>query len=442
MIPSRQLYLLLLLGTVPGLLLASVGPDFSQPQWLGLAILLVLIWDGIVLLLAVLDALQVTGDRVQVSRNPLQRLSIGRENPVELVITADQRSAVLQIRDDYPPDFASPTSVYSITVSPHQTETLTYAVVPSKRGEYRWGQLYVRQLGPWGLAWQQWKVAQSQTVEVYPDLVGLQALSIRLTLQATGNIRQARRMGMGTEFAELREYATGDDPRLIDWKATARRDRLLVRVLEPEQEQTLVVLLDRGRLMTAQVQGLARYDWGLNATLSLALAALHRGDRVGVGVFDRQMQVWVPPERGQRHLFRLIDQLTPTQPELLEPDYLAAVTVAAKRQTRRALVVLITDVIDATASSELLAAMGHLTARHLPFCVALRDPQIDRQAQTPTTAIADTYARAVALDLLTQRRLTLATLQQKGVLVLDAAVDQISDQLVDRYLQLKARNRL
>jgi uncharacterized protein (DUF58 family) len=213
-------------------------------------------------------------------------------------------------------------------------------------------------------------------------------------------------------------------------------------VLEPEQEQTLIVLLDRGRLMTAQVKGLARYDWGLNALLSLALTGLNRGDRVGVGVFDRQMHTWVPPERGQPQLAKLIERLTPIQPALLEPDYLGAVTKVATYQSRRALVVLITEVLDTTASTDLLSAMGRLAPRHLPFCVTLRDPQVDRQAHTLTADIPTTYARAVALDLLSQRQLALAKLKQRGVLILDAPADQISDQLVDRYLQLKARNQL
>jgi uncharacterized protein (DUF58 family) len=299
------------------------------------------------------------------------------------------------------------------------------------------------------LAWHDWKIPASQTVAVYPDLVGLRSLSIRLTLENTGTMRQARRIGMGTEFAELREYGIGDDIRLIDWKATARRSRPLVRVLEPEREQTLIILLDRGRLMTAQVQGLKRFDWGLNATLSLALAGLHRGDKVGIGVFDREVTTWIPPERGQHQLPKLIERLTPIQPILLEPDYVGAVTKLVNQQTRRALVVLITDIVDVTASAELLAALVRLTPRYLPFCVTLRDPQVDRLAHTPPIlekekqgAIEATYARAVALDLLAQRQVAFAQLKQKGVLVLDAPANQISEQLVDRYLQLKARNLL
>jgi uncharacterized protein (DUF58 family) len=442
MIPSRRVYWLLLGGAVSALLLMTLGNDWLSPYALQVSILFALVWDAIVVGLTVVDGWQAKGQRVEVQREALGRLSIGRDNPVKLSVQTGDRPAIVQIRDDYPQTFSTSETNLAFVLPAKSSQELTYTVFPTKRGEYAWGNLQVRQLGPWGLAWQDWKVPQKQTVAVYPDLVGLRSLSIRLTLQNSGNIRRARRQGMGTEFAELRDYAMGDDPRLIDWKATARRNRVLVRVLEPEQEQTLIVLLDRGRLMTAQVKGLARFDWGLNVLLSLALAGLNRGDRVGVGVFDRQMHTWIFPERGQTQLAKLIDQLTPIQPALLEPDYLGAVSTVATRQTRRALVVLITDLVDDIASSELLAAMGRLAPRHLPFCVTLRDPQLDVKAQTLTTDIPDTYARAVALDLLSQRQLALAKLKQKGVLILDAPADRISEDLVERYLQLKTRNQL
>jgi uncharacterized protein (DUF58 family) len=154
------------------------------------------------------------------------------------------------------------------------------------------------------------------------------------------------------------------------------------------------------------------------------------------------LHTWLPPERGQTQLSKLIDRLTPLQPTLLEPDYLGAITTIARQQTRRALVVLLTELIDNTASAELLLAMARLTPRYLPFCVTLRDSQVDRQAQSTTQDLENTYARAVALDLLAQRQVAFATLKQKGVLVLDAPADQITEQLVDRYLQLKIRNQL
>lgn len=439
MIPSQKVYFLLIAGIF-------IAPIVSMMLGVYPTLILVLLFDIVVLSLTVIDGWRVRKNRVKISRELLPRLSIGRDNPVVLKVEGGNINSVVKIRDYYPNEFAVSTSTLNVNLSANNTQELTYTVQPNQRGEFSWGNIQVRQLGSWGLGWHDWQIPQNAQVKVYPDLVGLRSLSIRLTLQSSGSIRKVRQMGIGTEFAELRNYRNGDDLRFVDWKATARRSYAnmgpLVRVLEPEQEQTLLILLDRGRLMTANVQGLQRFDWGINTTLSLALAGLHRGDRVGVAVFDRQIHTWIPPERGQHHLNNLIDRLTPIEPVLLESDYLGAVTHVVQQQTRRALVVVITDLVDMTASSELLAALSKLAPRYLPFCVTLRDPQIDHIAHTFTEDITSAYTRAVSLDLLAQRQVAFAQLKQKGVLVLDAPANQISDQLVERYLQLKARNQL
>jgi uncharacterized protein (DUF58 family) len=439
MIPSQKVYFLLIAGIF-------IAPIVSMILGVYPTFILVLLFDIVILSLTVVDGWRVRKNRVKISRELLPRLSIGRDNPVVLKVEAGNINSIVKIRDYYPTEFAVSTSTLNVNLPANNTQELTYTVQPNQRGEFSWGNIQVRQLGSWGLGWHDWQITHNAQMKVYPDLVGLRSLSIRLTLQSSGSIRKVRQMGIGTEFAELRNYRNGDDLRFVDWKATARRSYAnmgpLVRVLEPEQEQTLLILLDRGRLMTAKVQGLQRFDWGINTTLSLALAGLHRGDRVGVAVFDRQIHSWIPPERGQHHLNNLIDRLTPIEPVLLESDYLGAVTHVVQRQTRRALVVVITDLVDITASSELLAALSKLAPRYLPFCVTLRDPQIDQIAHTFTADITTAYTRAVSLDLLAQRQVAFAQLKQKGVLVLDAPANQISEQLVERYLQLKARNQL
>ncbi|MDJ0795605.1 MAG: DUF58 domain-containing protein [Calothrix sp. MO_167.B12] len=441
MIPATRVYLLLILGIA----IAPITAIFFD---IATSINLTLVFDVIVLILMLVDGWLVRRNRVEVTRELLPRLSIGRDNLVVLRVKSANTNAIVQISDYYPSSFDVSTPVLTTTVPSNSTQELDYTVHPNKRGEFPWGDIQVRQLGSWGLAWDNRKIPQSLKVWVYPDLVGLRSLSIRLTLQSSGSMRQFRRqLGIGTEFAELRNYRVGDDLRFVDWKATARRVSTtnappLIRVLEPEQEQTLLILLDRGRLMTARVHGLQRFDWGLNAALSLALTGLRRGDRVGLGVFDRQMHAWLPPDRGEHHLTSLIDRLTPIQPVLLESDYLGAVTHVVQQQTRRALVVVITDLVDATASAELLAALSRLAPRYLPFCVTLRDPLVDEMAHTFTADVTAAYSRAVALDLLAQRQVAFAQLKQKGVLVLDAPANQISDGLVDKYLQLKARNLL
>jgi uncharacterized protein (DUF58 family) len=443
MLPSKRFYFFLFLGIIPALFLLQILDQAT-------AIYGILAYDLLLIIVAFIDTTKSKQHRVKITRYPLHQLSIGRDNPILFSIIAPDRNVQIIIKDDYPLEFPVSNNTITANLEAQETKELGYTIHPDRRGEYKWGDLRVRQLSSWGLAWDDYTIDAAQKVSVRPDLVGLRSLSLRLTLENTGTLRQKRSMGIGTEFAELREYGIGDDTRSIDWKATARRGVPLVRVLEPEKEQTLIILLDRGRLMTAQVKGLKRFDWGLNATLSLALAGLNRGDRVGVGVFDKEVISWIPPERGKSQLSKLIDRLTPIQPTLLEPDYMGAVTRLVDHQTRRALVVIITDIVDEISSAELLTATMRLTPRYLPFCVTLRDPQVDNLAHnfntsnlTSTNAkIEATYQRAVALDLLSQRQIAFAKLKQKGVLVLDAPADCISEQLVDRYLQLKSKNRL
>jgi uncharacterized protein (DUF58 family) len=441
-IPSGRLVALLAIGGFIATLFATL-----LPSRIGLALLFTLGWYVLLILLAIIDATRVGKQQIQVSREKLGKLSIGRDNPIKIFVAAPssqkkQQKFSYQIRDFAPASLPGNPNAIAGQIAANDQQEHTYTVHPFQRGEYDWQGIQVRQLSAWGLTWQQWRVDAAQPVVVYPDLIGLKALSIKLTLQSSGTIRQTRRLGAGTEFTELREYAVGDDPRLIDWKATARRNRPLIRVLEPEQEQTIIILLDRGRLMTANIQGLQRFDLGLNATLSLALAAIQRGDKVGVGVFDRTLHTWLPPQRGQQHMSQIIDRLSRIQPDLLEPDYVGAINTVISRQNRRALVVIITDIVDIIASAELLTALSRLAPRYLPFCVTLRDPQVDHLAHNLAANIPLAYEQAVAIDLLQQRKLAFAKLQQRGVMVLDAPANQMSDQLVEQYLQIKQKGRL
>ena len=445
-LPTARFYWVLVgLGAIATTLTPVMSPSLGP----SLALQLLLILDGALVVLTIFDGILARRQRVLVQRDPLSRLSIGRDNIVNLTVTpqstaSGKQTYEIHIYDGHPGDMTVTDTVMPLrlSLSGREAQTLSYHIRPDKRGEVSWGDIYVRQRGPLTLAWHRWTVPQRQTVAVYPDLLGLRSLSVRLALQASGSMRQQQRLNTGTGFAELRDYTKGDDPRLIDWKATARRGQPLVRVLEPEREQTLIVLLDRGRLMTAQVEGLSRFDWGLNASLSLALAGINRGDRVGIGVFDSKVHTWLPPNRGQHHLSTMIERLTPIQPVLLESDYLNAVSMLVTQQHRRALVVLITDIVDATASMELLSALSRLRPRYLPLCVTLRDPYIQDQADTSSETVDDAYSRAVALDLLDQRQVAFAKLRQKGVMVLDAPVNQISEKLVDQYLRIKAKNQL
>lgn len=484
-IPTTRFYVYLGLGLViPTIISLLPGPDvppqtgqdlvtdvlwFLIGDWrnlLGLGLLL--IYNLILLGLGIWDFRRGLGWQVEIIRACEPRLSIGRNNPITLTITAHRAPAqtlqTVALLVDHLPLGLEPQNQYvdpgqahpdphdhqfQVLLQTGQQTRLTYSVFPARRGEFTWPGLVVRIKSPWGLAWWHRLIPVTTKVDVYPDLIGLRALSVRLSLEASGSLRRRRHSLGGTEFAELRDYYLGDDLRMMDWKATARRGRPLVRVMEPERDQPLIILLDRGRLMTAQVAGLKRFDWALNAALALAMTGLRRGDRVGLAVFDQGLYRWIAPQAGDSHLGQILTQVYNAEPVMKESDYIGTVSTLLGQYTRRALVVMLTEIIDETASGELLAAMTRLTPRFLPFCVTFRDPLVDHLSHqslgTTITAFPtlDTlYDQAVALDLLQQRQRAFAKVKQQGVLVLDAPAPQLSEALVDQYLLLKARGRL
>lgn len=185
MVPSKRVYFLLILGIF-------IAPTIAIFLGVPNSILLTLLFDVAVLVLMLVDGLQVRRHRVQVTRELPSRLSIGRDNPVVLKVKSGNATATLQIRDFYPTEFGVSVALLNATVPSNSHQELTYTVHPSQRGEFSWGDIQIRQLGAWGLAWDNRKILHSLKVKVYPNLIGLQSLSIRLTLQSSGVNRQSR----------------------------------------------------------------------------------------------------------------------------------------------------------------------------------------------------------------------------------------------------------
>jgi uncharacterized protein (DUF58 family) len=442
-VPGFLLYALFGVGLLLPLIL-SWAFDWS----LGLLWVSIGLYNVVVTAIAIWDYRRAAQWRVRLERVCESKLSIGRDNTVHLKLTVlgHPRKAIaapLEIRDGYPAVFRVDQDLLTVNLTPDLETELSYHVFPPSRGQMSWRTAALRVRSPWGLCWRMWELPLETTVDVYPDLIGLRLLSIRLSLEATGNLQRRYKVG-GTEFSELRDYSVGDDIRMIDWKASARSQRPIVRLLEPEREQPLIILLDRGRLMTAQVEGLRRFDWALNAALALALAGLRRGDRVGIAVFDKTIHTWIAPQPGLIHLSHILERIHTIEPEAVESDYVGVASQVLNQYSRRALVVMLTDIVDEIASQELLGAMGRLSPRFLPLCVALRDPEIDAQARPTQQSekIQQLYTQSVALDLMHQRQVAFAKLQQRGSMVIDAPASKISVQLVEQYLRLKARGRL
>ncbi|MEP6692544.1 MAG: DUF58 domain-containing protein, partial [Gemmatimonadaceae bacterium] len=275
--------------------------------------------------------------------------------------------------------------------------------------------------------------------------LGFQLVATRGTAAAIGDagVRAIRRRGEGTAFANLREYVVGDDPRRIDWKATARRRKLITREYNVEQGQTVLIAIDAGRMMTQLDSGLPRFEYALSSALVLTDVAVQSGDQVGLIVFDDEVRAFVPATRGPAALTRIRQALIPARATMAEPDYAQAFRLLAERHRKRSLIVLFTDVIDARASQALIALASRSAARHLPLVVALRNDRLLAAAVPGAHASTSRlYESAAAEELVAARDEALTRMRRAGVSTLDVPPRAMTAALVNRYLEIKARAAL
>ncbi len=355
------------------------------------------------------------------------------------------RRLSLEVKEHLPePLGGAITPLRRLELPPHLTVEEQLELTPVRRGIGSGGRLDLRILGPMGLAWRQSRIDAPWSAMVYPSLRGtwLRALPIQSIRRREAGQRSVRHRGEGRLFEGLREWVPGDDTRTIDWKATARRGKPIARQYEDERRQQVMLMVDAGRLLTAEVDGVPRLESVIAAALHLAHAAVEHDDNVGLLVFADTIQRYVPPGRGLRSLRAVLEGLAAAEGRLVESDYPAAFRYLAGRSRRRALTVLFTDVIDRTASEALVAQTATLRPRHLPLAVTFRDPQMEALASARPAGAAQAFERAAAEELLGARETALAEMRSRGVMVLDVLPAGASNALVERYHLLKRKGML
>lgn len=443
-------------GKLTYVLLTVAAGIFCAANWIPSLKTAAYAVDVIVLVLLIVDY-QLTLDKkfVSATRDVAERLSIGRENLVELrILNEGGMPLKCKVRDDFPSELNSDVREFDFELPANGVSTLTYHLLPKRRGAYAFGLINIRFQSYLKLFWHEVKVPARQAVKVYSDLKTLHDLTVKLSHSSELGELHQRRRGQGTDFSSLKEYTVGDDSKAIDWKATARRDRPVVRTYEAEQEQRLLILIDAGRMMASDLEGLTRFDHALNSALCLALTGLSHNDQVGFGIFADKPLMYLPPRRGKSHLKSILEASFDVEPRLVEPDYAGMLSYFATAQKGRSLIVVLSDLTDPIGSQALLTGLASLGKRHLPFCVTLKDRQVTDIASRSTVVKPDgtsgtsevdmekAYQRAIAIDLLAQRELALTVLQRRGCLVLDCPPQELSNKLVDNYIEIKTRARL
>jgi len=434
---SKLFYALLAVGFVP----LSLSWGRPMLRWVALT------YDLALIAFAIFDAMNSKlPARARIERHFGGRFAVGAETEVRIEIANHTpRDISLIVKDEYPPQMKlSGSREARVEVDAQTTATMIYGLTPPKRGRFEFGLIAVRYLSRWRLVWSQTCVGTPDAVKVYPNMrrareAELRALGARSFVAAR---RKSQWRGEGREFESLRDYVRGDEMRHISWTATARRGKLVTRQYQMERDQTILIALDAGRLMTARIESETKLDSAVHAALALMSAAARAGDNAGLLVFGRRIQAYLPPKRGAEHLDAALEALYAVEPEMIEPSYSRAFEFVAANSRRRSLVVVLTDLVDEEGSRELLTSLKLLRPRHLPLVVTIADRDLKAVVRESPENEAEMFTQSVAEEIMHLREAALRLVESQGGLALDVTAAVLAPKLLETYLRVKERGLL
>ncbi|MEZ5305927.1 MAG: DUF58 domain-containing protein [Pyrinomonadaceae bacterium] len=435
---SPIFYVLLAVGFVP-LLFAWGKNDF---------IWYVLGFDVLLLGVAILDyrLSRSSADDLTATREFSERFALKSPVLVDVRIQSSaSRFLTIFAKDEYPPELGlKGVREFKMRLGPSEEAVHAYELTPSKRGRYEFGKIAVRIGSRLGLLRLISEIGESEEVRVYPNMRRAREIELKALGSASFVAKQRRsvRRGDGREFESMRDYVRGDELRHISWTATARRAKLTTRQYQIERDQAVVIALDAGRLMTARIDDETKFDTALHASLALMLAAARGGDQCSLVIFGRNVKRYLPPQKGIPQIDIILESLYDLEPELIEPSYSRAFKFVSSNTKKRAFVVILTDLVDKEASSELIRALKLLRPRHLPLVATIGDRDLNETVDAVPKTIDDVFLQSSAEEIIRQRDAALRQVETLGGLALDVTTRTLAPSLLESYLRVKERGLL
>ena len=412
---------------------------------------------GLFVVLALLDALLLyapaKGQNAPVfGRRVLgEKLANGSDNDVRIYLENRYRFPIqTETIDEIPHQFQRRDVLFKTAIKSGETQIIDYQLRPTKRGEYEFGALNIYAASPLGLVRRRFRYAQGKVVPVYPSFLQMrqyELLAIHNRLTEVG-VKRIRRVGHSMEFEQIRPYVPGDDPRSMNWKATARRagtgatDALVVNHFQDERAQQVYCLIDKGRVMRMPFDGLSLLDYAINATLVVSNIALLKHDKAGLLTFSNRPGAALAADRRPGHLLKLLEILHRQKTKYLETDFeLLYATVRAKIK-QRSLLILFTNFETLHGMQRQLPYLRRLAKDHLLLVVFFENIELRAFLEAPAATTEDVYNQTIAEKFTQEKRQIVLELQRYGIYSLLTAPKDLTANTINKYLEFKARGLL
>ena len=401
----------------------------------------------ILIVVALFDAWLLWKDKeaIDAVRKCSPRFSNGDENPVRIAIENRYRYPVhIDVVDEIPDVFQRRDILFPIDLPIGAYKEIRYKLRPTKRGEYAFGRIRLFTSTKIGLLVRRFTCGEPITVKVYPSYLMLhqyELMAISNNLTELG-IKRIRRIGHHTEFEHIKEYVKGDDYRTINWKASARRHQLMVNTYQDERSQQIYSIIDKGRIMQSAFKGMTLLDYSINAALVLSFVAIHREDKAGLITFAENFETFVPASKQAGQMQVILESLYRQRTSFGESDYSSLYVHLNKHINKRSLLLIYTNFDNIIGMERQLNYMQQLARQHVVLAIFFENEELKNFAARRPQTTEDYFHQVIADKFIYEKQYVTTVLRQHGVYSLLTTPDKLSVDVINKYLEMKARHLL
>lgn len=374
-----------------------------------------------------------------------ERLSNGDENELQIHVENFYPFTIsLQVIDEIPHQFQKRDFNFVLSLKPGEPKVLRYFLRPVKRGEYSFGAVNAYVSSPLGLFSRRFRFSADALVPVYPSYIQmrkyeLMAISNRLT--ETG-IKKIRKIGQNMEFELIKEYVSGDDIRTINWKATARKNSLMVNHYQDERSQQVYSVVDKGRVMQMPFNGMSLLDYAINASLVISNIAIKKSDKAGLITFQDRVAATVSAGKQKSQMAHIMEVLYNQKTAYRESDFSSLYLHVRRKITQRSLLLLYTNFESIYGLQRQLPYLNRLASQHLLVVIFFENTEMRSLLQEPANDLRQVYHKAIAEKFSYDKKLIVKELSRNGIQALLTPPENLTVNTINKYLELKARGMI
>jgi uncharacterized protein (DUF58 family) len=373
------------------------------------------------------------------------RLSMSDENNIRFSVTNAYAFAVsVKLIDELPVQFQIRDFELSLKLAPGQSATLGYSLTPHERGEFGFGLTRVFVSSPIGFIMRRYNFSANQTVPVYPSFIQMRKFQLMAQTNRTDamGIKKIRKAGKHTEFDQVREYVSGDDYKLMNWKSTAKHARMMVNQYQEERSKDIYNVIDMGRTMQMPFEGMTLLDYAINASLAISNISLLKHDKTGLVTFSSAIHTFINADKRNNQLNRLLESLYAQKTRFQESDYERLFLNIRKRIHQRSLLILYTNFEGLTSLQRQLPFMQQIARNHLLLVVLFENTEISTLIKRPKPTLEAVYSSVIAEKFMFEKKLMVRELQKHGISAILTTPHKLTPDIINKYLDLKVRESI